>query len=59
MEQMTLSKADLATMLGKCIKSVENYEKAGILPKSFKLGKSRLWWKAEVIAKINESREAA
>lgn len=59
MEQMTLTRADISTMLGICRKTVENHEKAGILPKSFKLGKCRYWWKAEVIDKINESRGMA
>ena len=46
-------------MLNICRKSVENFEKSGVLPPSFKLGRNRLWWKAEVIAKINLSREVA
>jgi predicted DNA-binding transcriptional regulator AlpA len=58
-ERLAITAKDIMAMFGICRKSVDNHEKAGVLPKHFNMGKICYWWKDEVLQRINESREAA
>jgi DNA-binding transcriptional MerR regulator len=44
-----LDRKEVAALLHCCVRSLNNYERAGLLPKPYRVGRKHLWLHAELI----------
>ncbi len=44
-----LDRKEVAALLHCCVRSLNNYERAGLLPKPHRVGRKHLWLRAELI----------